>query len=101
MCMSDEFAEMFHACRNAAEQGDAAAQYSLGLKYYYGEEVPQNDIQAHLWWNLAANAEGSWEKELKDKAYDLRWCLEQEMTPDQIAEAQRLASEWKIKQGKQ
>ena len=94
--MSDELA----ACRKAAEEGDAAVQYALGLKYYYGEEVPQDNIQAHLWWNLAANAGAEWEKELKDKAYDLRWCLEQEMTPAQIAEAQRLASEWQMNQGK-
>ena len=98
--MSDDSAELFQACRKAAEQGDAMAQYSLGLKYYYGEEVTQNDIQAHLWWNLAANAGAEWDKELKDKAYDLRWCLEQDMTPEQIAEALRLASEWTVKQGK-
>ena len=98
--MSDDSAEMFHACRKAAEQGDAAAQYALALEYYYGEEVPQNDIQAHLWWNLAANAGDGWEKELQEQAYDLRFCLEQEMTPEQIAEAQRLASEWTMKQGK-
>ena len=98
--MSDELAEAFHACRNAAELGDAAAQYSLGLKYFYGEEVQQNDIQAHLWWNLAANAGAEWDKEMKEQAYDLRFCLEQEMTPEQIAEAQRLASEWKMNQGK-
>ena len=94
--MNDELA----ACRIAAEQGDAAAQYALGLKYYYGEGVPQSYIQAHLWWNLTANAGDEWEKELKDKAYDLRWCLEQEMTPSQITEAQRLAGEWKMNQGK-
>ena len=94
--MSDELA----ARRKAAEEGDAAAQYALGLKYFYGEEVEQNDIQAHLWWNLAANAGDEWDKELKEQAYDLRFCLEQEMAPEQIAEAQRLASEWTMKQGK-
>ena len=94
--MSDELA----ARRKAAEEGDAAAQYALGLKYFYGEEVPQDNIQAHLWWNLAAHAGAEWDKELKDKAYDLRWCLEQEMTPEQITEAQRLASEWKMNRGK-
>ena len=98
--MSDEFAETFQAYRNAAEQGDAAAQYSLGRKYYYGEGVLQDYIQAHMWWNLAANAGDEWDKELKEQAYDLLWCLEQEMTPAQIAEALRLASEWTMKQGK-
>ena len=38
--MSDELA----ACRIAAEQGDAAAQYALGLKCYYGEGVSKNKI---------------------------------------------------------
>ena len=98
--MSDELAETFHACRKAAEQGDAAAQYALALKYYYGEEVLQNDIQAHLWWNLAANAGAEWDQEIKDQAYDLRWCLELEMTPEQITEAERLASEWTMNQRK-
>ena len=100
VCLSNELAEMFHACRKVAEQEDAAAHYAFGLKFYYGEEAPQNDIQAHLWWNLAANAGDGWEKELQEQAYDLRFCLEQEMTPEQIAEAQRLASEWTMKQGK-
>ena len=99
--MSDELAETFHACQKSAEQGDAAAQYALGLKFYYGEEVPQNDIQAHLWWNLTANAGAEWDQEIKDQAYDLRWCLELEMTPEQITEAERLASEWTMNQGKQ
>jgi len=44
--MSDDSLEVFHVCRTAAEQGDAVAQYALGLKYYYGEEVLQNDIHA-------------------------------------------------------
>ena len=92
--MSDELA----ACRIAAEQGDAAAQYSLGLKYYYGEGVPQDHIQAHLWWNLTANAGDEWDKEMKEHAYDLRFSLEQIMTPAQIAEALRLASVWKMKE---
>ena len=96
--MSDELAEAFHACRKAAEHGDAAAQYSLGLKYYYGEGVPQDHIQAHLWWNLTANAGDEWDKDMKEQTYDLRFSLEQIMTPAQIAEAQRLASEWKVNQ---
>ena len=87
--------------RRPAEQGHAGAQYSLGLKYYYGEGVTQNYIHAHMWWNLTAHAGDGWDKEMKEKAYDLRFSLEQIMTPAQIAEAQRLASEWKMNQGKQ
>ena len=44
--------------RLAAEQGHAAAQYNLGVAYAEGEGVRQDDVQAHMWFNLAA-AEGS------------------------------------------
>ena len=40
--------------RSAAEQGDADAQYNLGLRYHYGEGVPQDDAEAVKWWRLAA-----------------------------------------------
>jgi len=38
----------------AAEQGDALAQLTLGLKYYKGKGVPQNYKQALLWHTKAA-----------------------------------------------
>ncbi len=40
--------------RKAAEQGDAGAQYDLGVLYYEeweGRGVPQNDTQAALWYH--------------------------------------------------
>ena len=40
--------------RLAAEQGDANAQYNLGLTYYNGEGVPQNYQEAVKWYCLAA-----------------------------------------------
>ena len=73
--------------RLAAEQGDALAQYFLGLKYANGEGVPQDDVSAHIWLNVAA-ATG-------DK--DARKALENvaaRMTREQIAEAQAMAREW-------
>ena len=33
--------------RSAAEQGDAVAQYSLGVMYNNGRGVPQDHVQAH------------------------------------------------------
>jgi hypothetical protein len=74
--------------RLAAGRGNAVAQFSLGLMYAKGEGVPQDYVQAHLWLNLAA-AQG--EKE----AAKWRDDLTQKMTPEQIAEAQRLAREWR------
>jgi TPR repeat protein len=52
--------------------------------------VPQDYIQAHMWFNLAA-ANG-----LKEPA-DFRDDLAKRMTPAQIAEAQQLAREWRPK----
>ena len=40
--------------RLAAERGDANAQYNLGLMYAKGEGVPEDDVQAYAWFNLAA-----------------------------------------------
>ncbi len=76
--------------RLAAEQGHAGGQFSLGVKYWKGQGVPRNDVQAHLWLSLAA-AQGS------EDARKTRNKLAEEMTPAQIAGAQRLAREWKPK----
>ena len=42
------------ALRERAEQGDAEAQWSLGLAYAKGEGVPQDDAEAARWYRLAA-----------------------------------------------
>jgi TPR repeat protein len=36
-----------------AEQGDARAQYNLGLMYAEGEGVPEDDVEAVRWYRLA------------------------------------------------
>ena len=38
----------------AAEQGDAVAQFNLGVMYYGGEGVPQDYEEALRWYKLAA-----------------------------------------------
>lgn len=40
--------------RKAAEQNEAAAQYSLGLMYEQGTGVPRNLTEASRWYQLAA-----------------------------------------------
>ena len=44
--------------RLAADQGDAKAQYSLGVMYDQGEGVPQDYAEAVKWYRLAANRGG-------------------------------------------
>ena len=41
--------------RVKAEQGDAEAQYIVGLMHAYGTGTPQNDVEAVLWFRLAVN----------------------------------------------
>ena len=81
--------------RKAADQGDANAQYSLGVMYFTGQGVAQNYVQAHKWVNLAAaNSTG----ETHEQAARNRSIVEEKMTPQQVAEAQRLAGEWQVRQ---
>ncbi len=40
--------------RKGAEQGDADAQYNLGVMYSNGEGVPQDDAEAVKWYRNAA-----------------------------------------------
>jgi TPR repeat protein len=79
--------------QKAADQGMAGTQYSLGILYIKGDGVPQNYVKAHMWLNLAAvGLEG--DKENRNSAVTARDMVAKLMTPDQIAEAQKLASQW-------
>ena len=49
-----DYATAVRLFRPLAEQGDAAAQYSLGLMYHQGRGVPQDDAEALKWYRLAA-----------------------------------------------
>jgi TPR repeat protein len=93
--VSQDDVEMVKWFRKAAEQGDAASQHLLGAVYASGRGVPQDFIQAHMWFNLAASRYPS--GETRDKVAKFRDKLAGHMTPAQIAEAQRLAREWKPK----
>ncbi len=73
--------------RKAAEQGDADAQYNLGVMYMGGGGVPKNNIEAYMWSSLA-KTQGN---EIVADNLDI---IKGGMTADQIAEAQRLATEW-------
>ena len=85
-----DYAKAMEWYTKAAAQGFAVAQYNLGLMYAKGNGVPQDYVQAHKWADLAAS------KGHKE-AVKIRDILIEMMTPDQIAEAQRLAREWKPK----
>ncbi|HSL06224.1 MAG TPA: tetratricopeptide repeat protein [Nitrospiraceae bacterium] len=76
--------------RLAADQGEALAQTKIAIMYDEGQGVPKNIVQAYKWYSLAGTN--------GDKpAPQLRDLLANQMTPAQIAEAQKLAQEWKPK----
>jgi len=52
-------AESFESRRSLAEQGNAGAQFTLGLTYRYGVGVPQDYEQAVTWYRLAAEQGGA------------------------------------------
>ena len=61
--------------------------------YSTGRGVPQDFVEAHKWLNLAAATHT--DKLQRDQAVKARDIVAADMTPAQIAEAQKLASEWK------
>lgn len=74
----------------AAEQGDSLARTTMGWAYAAGNGVPQDYAHACMWFSLAAAQGYPPAEDFKDK-------LAAEMTPAQIAEAQRLAGESQAK----
>jgi TPR repeat protein len=74
----------------SAAQGEAKAQLYLGLQSAFGQGGPMDLVQAHMWYNLAAE-----NGHLGAAVY--RNDLAKQMTPAQIAEAQKRARERKSK----
>ena len=93
-----DFAEAAKWYRLAAEQGYGSAQLNLATMYARGDGVPPDYVQAHMWFNLAASGlPSSIVPKDRDKAVKYRDIIASNMTPAQIAEAQKLAREWKPK----
>jgi hypothetical protein len=85
-----DFKKAVYWYRLSAKQGNDLAQRKLGLMYERGDGVQQDYVQAYMWYNLGA-ANGA------TRGAALRDALAKQMTPEQIAEAQQLAREWKPK----
>ena len=79
--------------RLAAEEGEAGAQYDLGLMYGRGRGGLKDYVEAHKWFNLA----GANGYEDGNKYRDI---IEKGMTLAQKAEAMQLAREWMEKRQK-
>ena len=85
--VAQDYAESVKWYGRAAEEGFVMAQYRLGTMYAGGWGVAKDYIQAYKWIEIAA-AKG-------DESYrEGRDILTKQMTPAQVAEAQKLAREW-------
>jgi len=76
--------------RLGANQGNDLAQRRLGQMYERGEGVQQDYIKAYMWYSLGTGKGVEAGARLRD-------ALAKKMDPEQIAEAQKLAREWKPK----
>lgn len=74
--------------QKAANKGDAKAEMDVGIMYAVGTGLPQDNIRAYMWLNLSA-AQGN------KTASEDRDITAKKMTPEQLAEAQKLTREWK------
>ena len=77
--------------RMAADQGFAPAQNTLGLCYSKGKGVAKDYVEAYKWFNLAVAKGG----ELADDVKINLAAAERFLTPEQVADAQRMAREFK------
>jgi len=85
-----DYAKAHQWYEKSAAQGGAKAQFYLGMQCAFGEGGPLDLVQAHMWYSLAAgNGHAA--------ATVYRNDLARQMTPAQIAEAQKRAREWKSK----
>jgi hypothetical protein len=93
-----DLAEAAKCYRQAADQGLSTAQFNLGRAYYNGLGLVQDHVQAYMWISLAsphANVnDGKRYAAICDR-------VAAKMNPTQIAEAQRLARQWKPFDAKQ
>ena len=91
--MPQDYAQAAAWYRKAADQGYAGAQYNLGVMYANGQGVPQDYVRlicGSTWQPSGTSDAGFHNKSVKDRDF-----VAAKMTPAQIAEAQRMASEWK------
>jgi FOG: TPR repeat, SEL1 subfamily len=81
--------------QKAAEQGMAPAAMRLGSLYLAGAGVPQDYVRAHMWFNIA----GTLRYGESSEARDARDVVARVMTPQQLARAQEMATQWESSLG--
>ncbi len=93
--VAQDDAEAVKWFRKAADQGYANSQNNFGVMYANGRGVPRDYVEAVKWFDIAASRLPQGQEAAETAK--LRDLLVKQMTPAQIAEAERLAREWKPK----
>lgn len=88
--LPQDYQEALRWCGLAADHGHGHAMFMLGRLYHNAHGVPMDVVRAHMWYNLATAHGYDEGKRWRDRLAD-------EMTPSQIAEAQKLAREWSVR----
>lgn len=89
-----DFATARQWYEKAAAQGHAGAQNNLGGLYEFGHGVTRDDVLAYMWYHIAAHStDNAW----RDVAAENRDEIADGMTSAQIAEAKKMAKEWRPK----
>ncbi len=91
--LKKDFAEAARWYLKSAKQGNVYAQASLGILYRAGKGLPQDNVQAEMWFSIAADHAIPGDR---DSIAEMRDSVAAHLTPPQLAEAKRLAHEWKI-----
>ena len=86
--ITQNYPEAFKLYSQAAQKGHALAQYNLGLMYLAGNSVPKDQVKAYMWLSLAAAQKVP--EAIKNRDY-----LDTKISPAQLADARKLASDWK------
>jgi hypothetical protein len=92
--LKQDYAEAANWYRKSADQGNVYAQASLGILYHSGKGLPRDDVQSEMWLTISAEHAP---KDDRDTIVEMRDSVAAHLTPQQLAEAQRLAREWKPK----
>jgi len=86
-----DYQEALRWCGLAADQGHGRAMFMLGRLYHNSHGMPRDIVRAHMWYNLATAHGYEEAKRWRDRL------AEEEMSVNQIAEAQKLAREWNVR----
>jgi uncharacterized protein len=93
--VAQDYAEAVRWWRRAADPGNEEAPFNLGVMYALGRGVAQDNVQAYMWASIALRVG----RKSGKAASSLREVLAAEMSTSRVAEAQRMANQWKPKNG--